>query len=275
MLKLNRFEAFLLPRLALSDGGDRLAALVSGLKFQKLLFVDVARNAWSKQTETPGDAVYWSLVPSGSAVWVVVADRQGQFHVERYGFDTGEWTAPMITSEKQVTAFAVSPSERHVALASKTATAERLAADESNPSASLRCIVKLWDTTRQTVTMLNVSDSQDAMGTTTAIAFAPDGARIATADGASVRVWDLAGKQLVRFSLGAAVSQVAFSPDGRRLVAVAGDRLNTFPWEGGELVAAVCRSTGRDLTRDEWSRYVPQEPNYVSVCAPPARATLD
>lgn len=56
-------------------------------------------------------------------------------------------------------------------------------------------------------------------GPVVAVAFSPDGARFATADGQSVKLWMVAtGKQIAQVPSGGS-DGLAFSPDGRRLVA--------------------------------------------------------
>jgi WD40 repeat protein len=56
-----------------------------------------------------------------------------------------------------------------------------------------------------------------------AIAFSPDGSRLATVSGEVMRLWDVASKQqLTRQTHEAGVRGLAFSPDGRKLVTISG-----------------------------------------------------
>lgn len=76
-----------------------------------------------------------------------------------------------------------------------------------------------------------VYDASDArprvfnhLGEVDAMVFAPDGATIATLEGHTVRVWDLATKRLL-LTLKDYVSGMAFSPDGSRLATVSDARV--------------------------------------------------
>jgi WD40 repeat protein len=161
-----------------------------------------------------------------------------------------------------VTAFAVSPKESHLAVAETEeigATATASARGSASPS------VKLWDVKTKTAVTLRSRRGAGTMGTTSAMTFASDGSHLATADGATVRVWDLQGAEFAKFVLPAPVAQLAFSQDGHRVVAVANRHVYVFPWDDGELLKTVCRSVGRDLTKKEWAQYVPNEP-YIGVC---------
>ncbi|MFZ4731447.1 MAG: WD40 repeat domain-containing serine/threonine protein kinase [Pirellulales bacterium] len=79
-----------------------------------------------------------------------------------------------------------------------------------------------------------------------AVAFAPDGARIATATAEGVHVWDTASGHLIATGDGpaAAWDRVAFRPDGRHVAAAAADgTLALWDATGGSRIATPARHT--------------------------------
>jgi WD40 repeat protein len=107
-----------------------------------------------------------------------------------------------------------------------------------------------------------------------ALAFNPSGTRLAAAGGdGSIWIWglDRAGVPQLRTMLhganpGGGTYAVAFSPDGSTLAAAgsAGD-VTFFGANGDVAAAAVCTSGGDQLTRAEWTQYVPGSP-YRDLC---------
>jgi WD40 repeat protein len=102
----------------------------------------------------------------------------------------------------------------------------------------------------------------------TGLAFRPDGRVLAVATDRRARLWDVATRQ----ALGAALarpphpSAVAFSADGSTLAVGGSDgavvlwRLGVLDWQ-----RLACAIANRELTRDEWQRYVGDVP-YRASC---------
>jgi len=110
-----------------------------------------------------------------------------------------------------------------------------------------------------------------AAGPVTSITFDPAGQRFATTGGqdGTVKLWSSPTLEQEGATLnteqGAATS-AAFEPGGKELLAV-DDHGNGFTWPtslaGWERRA--CTVAGRNLTRAEWTRYLPRQP-YTRVC---------
>jgi DNA-binding SARP family transcriptional activator/WD40 repeat protein len=110
-----------------------------------------------------------------------------------------------------------------------------------------------------------------ALAPVTSIAFDPSGQRFATTgyqDG-TVKLWSTATLQQEGPALATdqgATSTSAFDPVGSGLIATddAGDTL-TWPTSLGAWEQHACAVAARNLTREEWARFVPELP-YATVC---------
>ena len=104
------------------------------------------------------------------------------------------------------------------------------------------------------------------------LAFSPDGELLAsTGYDRTVRLWDVdSGKPRGEPLTGHTewVNEVEFSPDGE-LLASASDDTTVRLWDTdvGSLVAEACTIANRDLSEDEWSRFVGSESKYARTCS--------
>jgi WD40 repeat protein len=117
----------------------------------------------------------------------------------------------------------------------------------------------------------------------TAAAWSPDGRGFASAaaDG-TITVWDGTTRRPVRVLTGHGVAAhtVAYAPDGRALYSVGADGA-VLAWDlsgvrglgarlsadaaPADLVRVACASAGRELSRDEWARFLPGR-GFEPVC---------
>jgi WD40 repeat protein len=138
--------------------------------------------------------------------------------------------------------------------------------------------VRLWDLSAWARPVQLGQPLTGHHGKVTSVAFSPDHHTLATAStDRTVRLWDI--RQRVRpVQLGRpltghhdGVYSVAFSPDGHSLVSGSEDGTLVL-WNLTELNAIrnyplerACALTGRGLSHDEWTRYVPGLP-YEDSC---------
>ena len=102
------------------------------------------------------------------------------------------------------------------------------------------------------------------------VAWSRDGRTLAVTAGDGVELWDTTERTEIGtlpLSTKPFNANLLFTPDGRHLAAVTNDGIVTIwdvdprDWE-----AAACTIAGRNLTREEWSRYVPDR-SYSTVCS--------
>ncbi|MCC8242825.1 WD40 repeat domain-containing protein [Saccharothrix luteola] len=127
--------------------------------------------------------------------------------------------------------------------------------------------VILWDVTTRT-RLDTITDHTDA--DFTGVAFSPDGRTLAYTSGdAAIALWDVSRRTTTARLTGHTqrVHAIAFSPDGHHL-ATAGADQNLILWDVDpeRAITHVCAAAGRDLTPDEWRRYLPSTP-YARTCA--------
>ena len=112
---------------------------------------------------------------------------------------------------------------------------------------------------------------QAASGPIEALAFDPAGRRVAASDSASGWIlWDVAEARAVgaAFTAPAGIGAMRFSADGARLLT--GDREGrVILWDVAveDWLQRACRVAGRDLTPDEWNRYLPNRVPHATCAA--------
>ena len=74
------------------------------------------------------------------------------------------------------------------------------------------------------------------------------------------------GQVLARIQHEGGVEGVAFSPDSRFLATAGGRAAYILPLDTEELFARVCARLLRNLTREEWNRYIGPDEPYHATC---------
>jgi uncharacterized delta-60 repeat protein len=161
-----------------------------------------------------------------------------------------------LTHDDWVTAVAFSPDGRYV-----------VSGGCDKRDENYRCIegtARVWEAaTGREVARMTHGDEAGA------VAFSPDGQYVVSAsvDG-TARVWEAtSGREVARMTHDRWVTAVAFSPNGQYVVSGSEDgTARVWWWRPEDLIAEACRRLPRNLTREEWQRYVGPEVPYHATC---------
>ena len=104
-------------------------------------------------------------------------------------------------------------------------------------------------------------------------AFTPDGQNVVViGEGHTARVWDIStGRDVAQLLHPSNLYNVSVSPNGRHIATIAsGDVVTIWLWRLEDVIAEACGRLTRNLTFEEWTRFLGDEP-YRKTC--PARPT--
>jgi WD40 repeat protein len=99
------------------------------------------------------------------------------------------------------------------------------------------------------------------------LAVLADGRLASGGEDGMIRLWpkDFAGEPVV-LSHGSPVESMAMLPDGRLASGDVEGTIKLWLVEEQKLIAALCLRSGRNLTRDEWTRYIGSDTPWQPSC---------
>jgi WD40 repeat protein len=126
-------------------------------------------------------------------------------------------------------------------------------------------IALVWDVSTQNPVARTTPGDDDVRK----LALGSSGRYLATASGPNVRIWDVSvAAEITNVRHSGNVVDVQFSPDERELItATAKDNARRWLYRPQDLVAEVCSHLTQNLSVEEWTQYLGDEP-YRETCPP-------
>ncbi len=128
--------------------------------------------------------------------------------------------------------------------------------------------VRVWniDSTKEirSLPLPPAQSSRGGSGGPAVIAFTEDGRHVAVAlpqirfrEGNTVRVWAVdTGREVSRVSDRSSIFDVVFTPDAKYLITVGFGSASMWVWRDEDVIAEACNRLPRNLTPDEWQRFI-------------------
>jgi WD40 repeat protein len=83
----------------------------------------------------------------------------------------------------------------------------------------------------------------------------------------TARVWDAAmGEERFRLAHDDRVTQATWNGDERLILTVSGNTVYQYYTRMEDLLRAACQRALRNMTREEWGRFMKHEPSYRATC---------
>jgi WD40 repeat protein/energy-coupling factor transporter ATP-binding protein EcfA2 len=245
---------------------------------QRLPLVNVNTLAFSPDDRTlvaggaAGQVILWDVQKGeqiGSPVIAVIGNAP---HVRAVAFSPDGRTFASAGVDAKIILWDVQRGEQIGApLTGHTSTVVALAFSPDGrmlASAGEDRMVMLWDVERHERIGVPLAGHTDPA---TGVAFSPDGRMLASSglDGKTI-LWDVERRQqIATLPNAAAVTSLAFNPDGSTLASGGSDGTVSF-WDVSlaSWRQMACEVAGRNLTQEEWERYLGTKP-YQETCPGP------
>ena len=150
--------------------------------------------------------------------------------------------------------------EHRIALLDFLPDGKRVLVADDNSQLISKVRVVDTDTNGKIVALKDVKEARN-------IRNSPDGEYIAINDDWGVRIWNIKSGQVVtEIPTSGHVKDINFSADGRFLAtASTNDDLTLWIWHPDHLLPLSCLQLSRNLTREEWNDFLPNQP-YRATC---------
>jgi WD40 repeat protein/serine/threonine protein kinase len=220
--------------------------LVTGSETARLWDLAIENPAASPRLLSGHQNAVWTMAISPDGRWLVTGSRDKTARVWDLTAENPAANSRVLSGHQgEISSVAISADSRWLVTGSVDNTA------------------RVWDLTAENPAA-NPSVLRGHRGRIKSLAISTDSRWLVTGSD-TARLWDLAaenpaGSSRVLSGHQDVINDVTISPDGRWLVTGSRDKTaRVWQWQWDDLIG-IARQVGRNLTSDEWARYLPGEP---------------